>query len=305
MSDDICDMKSALSGNSPNFAAARAAYATGGNSKKSDGSTRTLKGMATADLTGEPFFDQYSRYFKSKTYVDDAATSALSGGAGAPSDVLARRELASKAAEAQLMMSYSLHELDEAANKIAEGSISLKKGAPHNVDEVAALYFGNGKCSPSSMAARRAGEMGTLSACGKAQAEDAMLSAINAAYAASVKGDAAAFQAARSRVISAYALTMAQGTLSYAGQMEAARAAGKPTAELQAEAYGFYRAIEPLVAQASASSNEAIRKVILPGSPVAAGGAAAVSAALAKAYPGLGITAAQVGTFGAKSAVSC
>lgn len=270
---------------------------------------------------------------------------------------------------------YSMHELDEAALKIEDGSLSLAKGAPHNVDEVAALVAGEkAECSPLGVAARRAAEFGTLAACGSAQAGVDMMKAVGAAYQAAVKGDAAAFQSARSKVQSAFATVFAQATIGYAKQMDAARAAGKPTAELQAEAYGFYRAIEPLVAQASASSNEAIRKALLPGallagerrfgtvgecagesgsrcaqstsdimrspcffclplsghlrlahlfphplatpckrtpqpkragSPVTAGAGDAVAAALAKAYPGLGISAAQVGTFGAKSAVSC
>jgi hypothetical protein len=57
----------------------------------------------------------------------------------------------------------------------------------------------------------------------------------------------------------------AQATIEYAEQTEAARKAGEPTAELQAEGYAFFRTIEPLVAQASPTAAATVRKLLYPG----------------------------------------
>jgi hypothetical protein len=82
------------------------------------------------------------------------------------------------------------------------------------------------------------------------------------------------------------------------------KSAPSPPTTPQGEAFAFFSAIEPLVAQASASSAAAVSKLLKPGTPVAAGTAAAVGAALEKAYAGLGVAAADVGVYGTKCAAT-
>ena len=62
----------------PNYAAAKAAYTTGGNSFKTVDVARTLKGFSK-DMTGERPYDEYAAYYGSTTYADDFVTAALDG----------------------------------------------------------------------------------------------------------------------------------------------------------------------------------------------------------------------------------
>jgi hypothetical protein len=47
VSKDVCDFEAALKKSPPDYAAAEKIYTTGGNSKKSDGSIRTLKSTSS------------------------------------------------------------------------------------------------------------------------------------------------------------------------------------------------------------------------------------------------------------------
>ncbi|KAI8471515.1 MAG: Low iron-inducible periplasmic protein-domain-containing protein [Monoraphidium minutum] len=300
VSNDVCEFDNALNQPTPNFAAAKKLYASGKNSKKSDGSIRTLKGLGTGDNSGEPFWDQYAKHFKSVTFVDDMVSKALDGVAPFKTTPLARREVARKGVSSNLIMAYLMHEMDEAAYKMGATppEISDAKGAPHNVDEAFALYVGEkSECSPWGISNKRGTVFDTMDTCTASKANTAAVAAFNAALAAARKGDMKGFMAARAKVLSAFAVTSVQATIQYAEQMVANLAAKKPTDEYQAEAYAFFRAVEPLVAQASASSAAAIVKLLMPGSPVTATSAKQVTAALEKAYAGLGITKADVGTY--------
>lgn len=93
----------------------------------------------------------------------------------------------------------------------SKGELSLDKGAPHNVDEVAALYIGEkSECAPWGLSNKRAAKFGTLATCDASKANQAAVAALRDAYAASVKGDARAFQAARGKFLSALATTLVQ-----------------------------------------------------------------------------------------------
>lgn len=297
VSNDLCEVIAALNTDTPDFAAAKKLYTAGKNSKKSDGSVRTLKGMATGDYSGEPFWDTYIKYYKSPLFIDEMVTKALDG-AKPFTTPLARREVAMKGMGPVLQMAYVMHELDEAAYKIGAKELSDEKGAPHNVDEAVALYIGEKPdCAPWGTSIKRAALFGTQDGC-SSKANTAMIKALNDALAAARKGDMKAFMAARGRVQSQFAVTMAQGLLQYANQLEEARVAKQPTDEYQAEGYAFFRAIEPLISQASASSAATINKIMTPGNPVAAGANKEVAAALEKVYAGLGITKADMGAYG-------
>ncbi|GBF96708.1 hypothetical protein Rsub_09450 [Raphidocelis subcapitata] len=301
VSADVCEYKAALAKATPDFAAAKAIYTQGKNSKKSDGKLRTLQGLARTAGAGEPFWDLYTKHFKTPSFVDALATAALDGVAPY-TQPLARREVAAKAVEAGLMTAYMMHEMDEAGYKISElKEFDAKEGAPHNVDEVFALYVGGKtECAPWTLANKRASAFGTCAPGVGSKANAEMVKALAAAQAAAGKGDMKAFTAARSKVQSLLANIFVQATIEYASLMDKNLAAGEPTDEYQGEAYGFFSAIEPLVAQASASSAAAVAKLLKPGTPAAPGTAAAVTAALEKAYAGLGITAADVGVYGTK-----
>lgn len=73
----------------------------------------------------------------------------------------------------------------------------------------------------------------------------------------------------------------------------------------QAEGYAFFRTIEPFVAAANNRTVATVASVMSPANPPPANAFATVKAALEAAYPKLGITAAEVGTFGSKAAADC
>jgi len=101
----VCDYKAALAAATPDFATAKKIYSAGKNSRKSDGSIRTFKGMAlTMSASDEPFADSYSKYFKNSGHIEDITLKALDGVAPFTTP-LARREIAGKSIEANLIVS--------------------------------------------------------------------------------------------------------------------------------------------------------------------------------------------------------
>jgi hypothetical protein len=92
-------------------------YLDGRHSRKADGSIRTLRSMATGSYVGEPFWDLYTKYFRTPAFVDDVVIKALDGAPPFVTDQQ-RREVAMKGVEANLQVAYIMHELDEAADKI-------------------------------------------------------------------------------------------------------------------------------------------------------------------------------------------
>jgi hypothetical protein len=67
----------------------------------------------------------------------------------------------------------------------------------------------------------------------------------------------------------------------------------------------FFRTIEPFIARANNRSAEAIRNVLYPGNPAPPNTLAIVRPALEATYGRLGITPADIGTFGAQQALGC
>jgi hypothetical protein len=69
---------------------------------------------------------------------------------------------------------------------------------------------------------------------------------------------------------------------------------------MQAEGHMFFRTIEPFIAKANNRSATAIRNVLYPGNPAPPNALAIVRPALEATYGELGITPADIGTFGAQ-----
>lgn len=72
-SEDVNNPKTPIShdlAQSRAISAPQKIYVGGKNSVKSDGSVRTLKGMARGDYSGEPFWDSYVKYYKDPLFID-------------------------------------------------------------------------------------------------------------------------------------------------------------------------------------------------------------------------------------------
>ena len=68
---------------------------------------------------------------------------------------------------------------------------------------------------------------------------------------------------------------------------------------LQAEGFAFFRTIQPLVARADNKSAKAVHDIFYPGNAITAGTTEArVRALLEPLYPDLGVTKAEIGTYG-------
>eukprot|EP00882_Tetradesmus_deserticola_P013632 GHRQ01014474.1.p4 GENE.GHRQ01014474.1~~GHRQ01014474.1.p4 ORF type:complete len:104 (-),score=52.12 GHRQ01014474.1:253-564(-) len=74
---------------------------------------------------------------------------------------------------------------------------------------------------------------------------------------------------------------------------------------MQAEGHMFFRTIEPFIARANNRSAATINTVLTPGNPAPRNTLAVVQPALEATYGKLGITQADIGTYGAQQALGC
>eukprot|EP00877_Chromochloris_zofingiensis_P010895 jgi/Chrzof1/6059/Cz17g07070.t1 len=305
LSEDICEIKAALQASPPDYAGAQDIYENGKNSIKRDGSIRTLRGIARGNYEGEPYWDLYTTYFKSPTFLDDFIMAGFNGTAPYKSEAQ-REQTIAKGIESNLQFIYVMHELDEATEKVEEKNIDKDDGAPNNIDETWAIYVGERPaCSMWGASNKRGRDFGTMADCEKSRVNAAMLTTHQNGYKAAVAGNLKDMQATRTRAEQLMVTTYVQATLKYAQEVDSELAAGESGELAQAEGYAFFRTIEPLVARANAQSAAAIKRVLQPGNPIVPTTYATVSAALQAAYPKLGITAANIGTFGAKQELGC
>eukprot|EP00775_Hariotina_reticulata_P009084 gene9084-9254_t len=309
LSTDVCDIKAAIgdSQTNPGYTEAKKIYSEGKNSLKSDGSIRTLRELASTSYAPEPIFSMYAAYFNTSAFLDEPISKAFAGVSPYKS-IAQRNETIVKGLESNLQTVYLLHELDEAAEKIQKGQLSAATGAPHNVDETWAIYVGERPdCSLWGASQKRAVEFGTMQDCELSKVNAGMVAAHRAMYKAAVDGDLRAFSQQQAEVVRLFLITYIQATLKYAELMDRALAKNDlNTLEAdQAEGYAFFRTIEPYIARANNASAAAIRKVLYPGNPVPPNVLSIVQPALAATYGKLGISQADIGSFGAKQALGC
>eukprot|EP00877_Chromochloris_zofingiensis_P011319 jgi/Chrzof1/6440/Cz18g11010.t1 len=305
LSEDICEIKAALEASPPDYAGAQAIYKNGKNSLRKDGSVRTLRGIARGGYAGEPYWDLYVKYFKSPTFLDDFIMAGFNGTAPYKSDAQ-RKQTIGKGIESNLQFTYVLHELDEATEKVEDKRIDKADGAPSNIDETWAIYVGETPaCSLWGVSNKRGKDFGTMADCEKSRVNAAMLTTHQNGYKAAVAGNLKDMQATRSRAEQLMVTTYVQATLKYAKEVTSKLAANSSAEGAQAEGYAFFRTIEPLVARANAQSAAAIKRVLQPGNPIVPTTYATVSSALQAAYPKLGITPTNIGTFPAKQDLKC
>lgn len=302
VSKDVCDYEAALKKSPADWAAAEKIYTTGGNSKRSDGTIRTLKSL-TGPFTGEPFFDLYAKYYGSPQFMDQLITSALGG---TPSNLDARLELAEKGVETNLQWLYLMHELDEAADKIRKNQLSASSGAPHNIDETWAIYVGEAKaCGLFDQVNKRGNDFGTMGTCAAAKANELALSSHLRMYRAAQEGNLAAFERARKDMERVMLIQNIQNVLRYSQFMDDDLKNGKDPVDDQAEGYTFFRTIAPLVNMTNPAAAKAVMDVMTPGTPIAAGSNQKVAAALQPVYARWNLTADDLGSNGAKSPLVC
>jgi hypothetical protein len=121
--------------------AVTAVYEKGGNSKRADGSFRTLASVATNKAVLAQF-PGAAELFGSPSFLDANVQAALNGtGRSRGVSDKARRQLVDKGIQA-LLYGQILEELEAAAAKVKQGNLDKGRGAPHNIDEAWAYYAG-------------------------------------------------------------------------------------------------------------------------------------------------------------------
>lgn len=294
VSEDVEEINGLLGATPYDYDAIKVIYEQGKHSINADGSVRTLAGFARNAGRAEPIWDDYTAYYKDKTWLDTFVLAAIEGTgpfSGEPDAV--RKQGIQKGIQNQVMVAWMLHELVGALKKADAGDFEPASGAPHNWDEGWAFYHGiEPDHAPYATANKRGDNFGTGSA-----ANDAILASMIEGRDALVKGDVAGAREAYDEVLRQVQIPYIQAAIRYAHNMSEALEEGdtaKARVE-QAEGWAFYRVIEPLIARADASiASEVGAYFDLANSPADAD--PAVREALESVYQRLGITAGEVGS---------
>ena len=211
VTDDVCEIAGLLG---TDLNAAEAIYRNGENSVNTDGSVRTLASFAGADGRNHGL----DTYYGTPTSLDDWVSEAFSGvGRFAAAGDGVRAQAIEKRIQNQVMVAWTIHELESALAKAADGNFDAADGAPHNWDEAWAFYHGaSPACAPYTTADKRAGDFGTTGSGTTAAANEAILEAMNTGHDALVAGDADVARAAADEVVRNLVITYSQASIRYA-----------------------------------------------------------------------------------------
>ena len=239
--------------------AARGVYESGGNSKRGDGSTRTLVSVANNPKVLAQF-PKGEQLFGAPKFLDAHVQAALTGsghsqGLSAP----ARRQLLDKGILA-ILYGEILEELDAAMEKVKIGNVDAAKGAPHNVDEAWAYYAGakEGNARPYALASTAGKRERNFKIEGKL--DEPLQRSLSTALMASQAGQAKAFDEARTQTRGYLNAIFYLASLRYVGNLKDDTTAADREVHL-AEAWGFFQTIRPAVAAAAPDAASAVQAV--------------------------------------------
>ncbi len=294
---DMCEINGLLPKDAAiDYDAIHAIYKDGVNSVKSDGSVRTIGGFAV----GEGKKHGVDTYFGTATPLHDFVISAIEGtGEFAGEADLVRRQGIQKGIQNAIMVAWTVHEINSALAKGADGNFDPAKGAPHNWDEGWAFYAGSEPgCSAFATADKRGKDFGTLNDSGESVANANIRAAFNSGRDALVSGDLAGAQAAADVIVKNLTVTYAQATMKYAKSVDSDIADGDmDKARIhQAEGYAFWRVLAPMLAGTDVDA-AAINGVYELSNQPASGSHDTVVAALTPALEGLGIASEDLGSY--------
>ena len=244
MSEDVCDIKELAEDH--DWDAIKDIYQNGKNVEKSDGAMKTLEQHASASGKKHGL----SEYYGIDAPLDDYLMAALDGTgmfAGASDSV--REQAVEKGAQNQYLIAYAVHEWNAAIEKAEAGNFGADD-AQHAWDEGWGLYHGTDEsvsCSAYATGDKRAGNFGTANSDGTAQANAAILEAMNEGLAALQAEDLAGATTARDKIVKNLVIIYSQATIRYAHKMNTDETVEDAQTH-QAEGYSFWRVIESTVA---------------------------------------------------------
>ncbi len=260
LSLDLRDI-AAVTGKSPvEWAKAKAIYEKGANSKKGDGTARTFMGVANKkEVLAE--FPNGAQVLGSPDFLNASVQAALAGAGRAKGlGDGARRQLVDKALLA-ILYGEILEELEAARNKAKQGLTDNAKGAPHNVDEAWAYYAGakdeGGKYgyALASTAGKRERNFKI-----EGKVDGPLQQSLAAALKASRRGDLKALDAAIAEARGLLNAIFYLASLRYVSNLASDTSAADRETH-GAEGWGFYQAVRPAVAAASADAARAVESV--------------------------------------------
>ena len=289
---DVAAFNTALKGESPGYAAAKAIYENGGgNSCKSATKGRSLKGFATKDLKGESFADAFYASGLAIDFWDAEITAALDGTGKYKGLSNTKRVTSVKKCVLGLVTYYASHELEAAIQKAAGSSGPSDSGSGHAWDEGWAFYYGtDGSSSPWEVSVKRDANFpdGT-------KVETAIVPYLNAGLVAVREGTYSDSDAkANMNVIyKMWAVTYLRAAYKYLEISERSY-----SEKAHAEGYSYYMAIDGWIAAKDASAAKTMRDALdISKTAIAAGTYCAAKAAMEAAYAKIGIDCGMVGSW--------
>ena len=248
-------------------------YVKGKNYVRTNGALRPLQSWAAADLSVEPYAAPFIAAFGAAgpAFLNSWIVG-LANGTDAQFTTPAERAAALVGVvHGSVQSNYFMHEVDAALLKTRTNDAATRNvtsGAPHNIDEAWAIWAGQGDAAsicPLAGVAKLATDAAKAPSVGPA-----VLAAVQAAYAATVAGDAAALERARETIVSkAVVLPETLLLLAAAQSIDAAVKAGVSPAALQATAYSYFRTIWPLIGADSDAAKAVLAAINLGGAPAA------------------------------------
>jgi hypothetical protein len=257
LSLDLRDIKGLITAG--DWVGAAAIYQDGKNSLHGDGTRRSLRSVATSESV-LAMFPNGEQVYRKPQFLDSNIQIGLNG-TGRASDLSdgARRQLVDKGIQT-VLYAKALQEIESARTRTAAGNTDDNSGAPHAVDEAAALYLGAANeegiraFSLSATARSREGNFGLVGMLDvPLQIEFASLQQ------AARDGDLAAFDAAEAKVRGNLNAIFYLATLRYTKSTLEASIAERPIP--MSEGWAFYQAIRGSVAQASTQTADRINEL--------------------------------------------
>jgi hypothetical protein len=254
---DLRDIEELMSAG--DWAGAAAIYQNGKNFVRDDGTLRSLQSLTESEEVAA-IFPNGAQVYGDPQFLDSHIQAGLSGtGRGAGLTDAARSQLVDKGIQ-KLIYAKALQEIESARTRTAEGNTDNTEGAPHAVDEGAALYLGAENeegiraYSLSATALSRESNFGLE---GKLDVplQRELVSLQRAAQA----GDSAAFEATQARVRGHMNAIFYLATLRYSQSTLDATVAERPTP--MAEGSAFFQTIRATVAQASPETADRINEL--------------------------------------------
>jgi hypothetical protein len=254
---DLRDIKDLI--DAGDWAGATAIYENGKNFVRDDGTLRSLQSLAISEEV-LAIFPNGAQVYGNPQFLDTHIQAGLDGTSrGAGLSDAARRQLVDKGIQA-VIYAKALQEIESARTRTAEGNTDNETGAPHAVDEAAAIYLGAKNeegvraFSLSNTARSREGNFGL-----EGKLDVPLQMELASLQQAAQAGDLAAFEATEARVRGYLNAIFYLATLRYAGSTLDAAVGDRPVP--MAEGWAFFQTIRATVAQASPQTADRINEL--------------------------------------------